>query len=546
MGNCLSFCRGRGIRPLPVETAFRLPSALPSWPPGEGFAKGTIDLGGLEVCQISSFTKVWATHEGGPDDFGATFFNPSPVPSGFCVLGCYAQPNRKPLFGWVLVGRDVAAGAALKRPVGYTLVWSSENMNSKKDGDGYFWLPLAPQGYRAVGLLVTSSPEEPSPEEIRCVQEDHTDVCENDGWVWGADDSFNVHGLRPAKRGSGAAGVCVGTCTAGPSKSTSALWCLKNKKSPAASMPNGIQIDALMRTYSPWIHFHPEERYLPSSVGWFFDHGALLYKKDDPAPMPVDSEGSNLPQGGSTDGAFWLDLPEDDAARDRIKEGHLPSTEAYVHAKPMLGGTFTDLAVWVFYPFNGPATLKVGSLNVAFRKMGEHIGDWEHVTLRVSNFTGGLWRVYFAAHSAGTWVDASEVEFKCGNKPVAYSSLRGHAAYAKPGLVLNGDENLCIGIRDDTARGGMSMDTGKKYRLVAADHQDEVVAPPWLDYYRGWGPKLSFDIVRELEKVGKLLPPKLREKLEKVVEGLPKQLLGEEGPSGPKEKRTWSGDEVSS
>ncbi|PQM43111.1 uncharacterized protein Pyn_35885 [Prunus yedoensis var. nudiflora] len=68
MGNCTTLsASARGVfkkcKALPIETTFKPPAPLPSWPPGYGFASGSIDLGGLQVCQISSFSKVWATHE---------------------------------------------------------------------------------------------------------------------------------------------------------------------------------------------------------------------------------------------------------------------------------------------------------------------------------------------------------------------------------------------------------------------------------------------------------------------------------------------------
>lgn len=507
---------------------------------GGGFAKGSINLGGLEVRQCSSFTKVWAALEGGPENLGATFFKPSPVPAGFSVLGCYAQPNNRALFGWVLCGRDLDGGA-LRKPTGYSLLWTSESSKIRKHGDGYFWLPTAPEGYRAVGILVTSSPAAPSPEEIRCVRSDLTDECEKDEWVWGGQDGIQVHSLRPTVRGSGAAGVCVGTCMA----AAPPLWCLKNMAPLSRFMPCASQIEALVRAYSPWIYFHPDEPYLPSSVGWFFDNGALLYKKDSPAPAAVDSAGSNLPQGGANADEYWLDLPADEAARSRLKMGDLQSSEAYVHVKPMLGGTFTDVVVWVFYPFNGPARAKVEFLNISFKRLGEHVGDWEHVTLRVSNFSGELRRVFFAEHSSGEWKEASEVEFQGGNKPVVYAALHGHAAYPHPGLVLQGGPaaGLGVGIRDDTKGGGRSLDTGGKYRLVAVDHLGSVVGPPWLNFLGEWGPKVSYDFAEEVKKAARLLPRKLRERLEKLLQSLPPGVLGEEGPTGPKEKRNWAGDE---
>lgn len=129
---------------------------------GGGFGSGTIDLGGLQVYQTSTFKKVWATYEGGPDDLGATFFEPSPIPDGFSMLGCYSQPNNQPLFGYVLVGKDVEKtdSPTLKKPIDYSLVWSSESLTkTKQNGHGYIWLPTPPGDYKAVGHVVTTSPK---------------------------------------------------------------------------------------------------------------------------------------------------------------------------------------------------------------------------------------------------------------------------------------------------------------------------------------------------------------------------------------------------
>ncbi|KAF7824457.1 Vacuolar sorting-associated protein 62 [Senna tora] len=211
----------------------------------------------------------------------------------------------------------------------------------------------------------------------------------------------------------------------------------------------------------------------------------------------------------------------------------------------MFGGTFTDIAMWVFYPFNGPARAKVEFINVPLGKIGEHVGDWEHVTLRVSNFNGQLWRIYFAEHSGGTWVEASELEFQNdSNKPIAYSSLHGHAMYPKPGLVVQGSSG--VGIRNDTAKSNTAVDLGLGFEIVSAEYLGGgiVVEPPWVNYFRQWGPKLSYDIAEEISKAEKMLPGRLKSAFEKIIKGLPNEVLGEEGPTGPKVKRSWNGDEV--
>ncbi|KAE8038158.1 hypothetical protein FH972_010694 [Carpinus fangiana] len=530
MGNCLTLPSAaakinlsKKNKALPIETIFKLPSPIPVWPKGDGFASGIIDLGGLQVCQISSLNRVWATHEGGPDNLGATFFEPSRMPEGFFMLGCYSQPNNTPFFGWVLVGKDGGSGGALKKPLDYTLIWSSESLKIKQDGNGYVWLPIPPDGYKAIGHIVTNSPQKPSPDKIMCVRSDLTDQSDADSWIWSP----------------------VGTFVAqiGGVASPLSIACLKNTKSSLSCMPNLKQIEALIQAYSPWVYFHGDDEYLPSSVNWYFGNGAVLYKKgEESKPVSIEPNGLNLPQGGPNDGAYWLDLPVDEGAKERVKKGDLGSTQVYVHVKPMMGATFTDIAIWVFYPFNGPARAKVEFVTVPLGKIGEHVGDWEHVTLRISNFNGELRRVYFSEHSGGTWVDASELEFQNANKAVAYASLHGHAFYAKPGLVLQGSGG--IGIRNDTEKSKILMDTAVSFSLVSAEYLGSAITePPWLNYSREWGPKITYDTAEEFKKVEKALPGPLRSAFERFVKSLPDEVLGEEGPTGPKMKNNWSGDE---
>ena len=517
---------------------------------GEGFGNGIINLGsGLQVCQVVSLNKIWATNEGGPDNLGATFFEPSQMPQGFSMLGCYSQPNNRMLHGWVLAGKD-ETGDALTKPVDYTLVWSSESLQIKQEGVGYIWLPTPLDGYKALGCVVTTSPEKPSLEKVRCVRSDLTDDCQIDKWIWGQGkesdpNGFNVFSLRPSNRGTQAMGVSVGTFVAQNTTSASiSLACLKNIESNLSCMPTLDQVQAIFQAYSPRIYFHPDEEYLPSSARWYFTNGALLYKKDEESkPVPIESTGSNLPQGGSNDGSYWLDLPVEEAARERVKRGDLQDCQVYLHIKPMLGATFTDIVAWLFYPFNGPGRAKVDLITVPLGKTGQHVGDWEHVTLRISNFNGQLCGIYLSAHSGGTWYDASELEFQNGNKAVIYSSLNGHAMYAKPGLVLQGSGN--IGIRNDTAKSNKFIDTGARFSVVSAEYMgSSVVEPPWLNYLRKWGPNITYDLAEEAETVEKLLPGKLKSAFDKFVKSLPKEIFGEEGPTGPKLKRNWTGDEV--
>ncbi|KAK0601353.1 hypothetical protein LWI29_023445 [Acer saccharum] len=93
----------------PEPELFSLPSPLPQWPQGKGFATGKINLGELEVTKITKFESIWSCTvlhgKGKAESKGVTFYKPVEIPDGFHCLGHYCQPNDHPLRGYVLVAR---------------------------------------------------------------------------------------------------------------------------------------------------------------------------------------------------------------------------------------------------------------------------------------------------------------------------------------------------------------------------------------------------------------------------------------------------------
>ncbi|GMH30905.1 hypothetical protein Nepgr_032748 [Nepenthes gracilis] len=558
---CLCWNSIADISPPELKT-FTLPAPIPEWPTGQGFATRRIKLGELEVAEITNFEFIWSFKLSNIRRNGASFYRPVNIPDGFFSFGHYCQWSDKPLLGFVLVARDMvspkekavelAQSPPLLKPVDYTLVWSSnDGGKDTNEQPGYFWLPQPPEGYKALGFVVTNKSNKPVLEEVRCVRENLTDECETCGLLGEASSEFlklrlRVWNTRPCHRGMLGRGVSVGTffCSSVPRVSEELhIRCLKNLDPSFPAMPNLNQIHGLINHYGPMIYFHPSEIYLPSSVAWFFKNGALLYRAGDSTGEPIDPTGSNLPGGGSNDGEFWIDFPSDNQ-REIIMRGDLDSAELYAHVKPALGGTFTDIAMWGFCPFNGPATLKVGLVNVPLKRIGEHVGDWEHYTLRLSNFTGKLHSIYFSQHSGGQWINACELEYVEGNKAVVYSSKSSHASYPHPGTYIQGSERLGIGVRNDCAGSEFSLDSSVRYQVLSAEYlQGEVVEVCWLQFMREWGPTIVYDSRTELDKVIQHLPLALKYSVEAVFNKLPVELYGEEGPTGPKEKNNWVGDE---
>ncbi|TVU48429.1 hypothetical protein EJB05_08065 [Eragrostis curvula] len=551
MGEWNWLCCGRSVAgggEVRLPEPFQLPAPLPEWPLGGDFATGKISIGELEVVNITRFRSIWSCSE-------ATFYEPIDVPNGFHCLGHYAQQNDRSLQGFLLVARGVAgyqltnSKPALEKPLDFSLIWT--NADSTEDdnaGCGCIWLPSPPDGYKALGYVVTKGPKKPSLEAVRCVRRDLTDACENLSSVVNLDNRCQVWKTRPCHRGVTGQGIPVGTFSCetdlGDSEESN-IPCLKNFDSNLSAMPNLEQIHALIKHYGPTVFFHPQEIYLPSSVSWFFENGATLYKKYAKMGDAILAGGSNLPAGGTNDGEYWIDLPDDDR-NQYVKVGNLKSAELYAHVKPAYGGAFTDIAMWVFCPFNGPATIKVGFASFALQKVGRHVGDWEHFTLRISNFSGELSSLYFSQHSGGEWVDACDLEFISGNKAIVYSSKNGHASYPHPGCYLMGSEKLGVGVRNDVARSDLSVDSSSQYKIISAQHLGAAVTEPcWLQYMREWGPTVTYNSRSEIDTVLSFLPFFLRFTAEAIFNSLPVELYEEEGPTGPKEKNNWEGDERS-
>lgn len=561
-GEC--FCCEKEIDdffPFEEPKPFSLPSPLPLWPLGKDFASGKICLGEIEVVKITKFTSIWnCTHSMRGKINGAIFYKPVDIPNRFFTLGHYCQPCNQPLKGYVLVARETDIKSKvvsklntppLKEPIGYTLMWGTD---SRKFGCGYVWLPEPPLGYRAMGLVVTDGPEMPNLDEVRCVREDLTESCETYGDIILETDlslsksSLKVWNMRPSKRGIKEEGVCVGTFFGTTTHSTGDelyIACLRNANPTLHAMPTLDQVHALIKHYGPTVFFHPDEVYMPSSVPWFFKNGAMLFLNGKEKGERIDSKGSNLPCGGLNDGEYWIDLPEDEDERKFLKHGNIDSSELYVHVKPALGGTFTDIAMWVFCPFNGPSTIKASFMSLELSKVGEHVGDWEHFTLRISNFTGELTSVYFSSHSCGEWVHPCELEFIQGSKCIVYSSKDGHASFSCPGSHIIGSSKLGIGLRNDTARSKYFVDSSTRYRIISAEYlgEGEVAEPDWLQYMREWGPTVVYNSRTEIDKIISHFPMFLRFSVNVLFELFPSEIYGEEGPTGPKEKDNWLGDE---
>nr|GEV27429.1 hypothetical protein [Tanacetum cinerariifolium] len=209
----------------------------------------------------------------------------------------------------------------------------------------------------------------------------------------------------------------------------------------------------------------------------------------------------------------------------------------YIHAKPGVTGTYTDVVIWLYYPFNGPSKLKVGPFTIKLRKAGEQVSDWEHMRLRVDNFSGCLSKIYLSQHGKGKWVPADDFEYIYG-RPVVYAALHDHAHYNAPNSYVYYDAHKLVEPRniqiltselknaypikssslnfkvvgpvDEAAKSDRVFDilaTPSSYEIVSLDYGDGyVIPPPWLDYTGKWGPTINTLWKEEAKIAINLLP----------------------------------------
>jgi hypothetical protein len=105
-----------------------------------------------------------------------------------------------------------------------------------------------------------------------------------------------------------------------------------------------------------------------------------------------------------------------------------------------------DLQYWFFYPYNG----SIGGVIAPLGFSGAHEGDWEHVTVRISDYADPKKRkirgVFFAAHGSaeGAWMveqsnrptDGSYSVLPGTTHPIVYAAYHSHASNEDSGLQM--------------------------------------------------------------------------------------------------------------
>jgi len=182
-------------------------------------------------------------------------------------------------------------------------------------------------------------------------------------------------------------------------------------------LPDSVKVSTLEK-YAPRVYLAVDglggsQSYRPSSVDWFTPYVDRVkiegqYWVQTKVPLSHATEVQNFFYGPADNEldqvptyAFWIEDPK----------------------KPRV---YVDLVYFFFYPYNRGKEM-LGSV------WGNHVGDWEHVTVRISTATLAPMQVALSAHSGGESLQWSDLEKTPDGHPVAYSAWGSHANYSRSG-----------------------------------------------------------------------------------------------------------------
>lgn len=347
------------------------------------------------------------------------------------------------------------------------------------------------------------------------------------------------------------------------------------------SKPQNLNdLNNLIKQHAPIFYLNPREQYKLATVEYFLENANLIKVEDNSTVKSHPLTADDLPTASDDREKYQLALKDDTPS---TRAGNPGQAKVYVNAKGV-DDSHIDLQFWFFYAYNGPGTIFMGAeitrpdVKLKFWKsgmktekangsaladpMGEHEGDWEHITLRIDTGSNAVTKVYFSQHSGGVWKDWSELSDKEDGRLVVYSSLNGHASYPQ-GNSDNMSEYhkwgalgqyLEFGLVNATDKGDR-FDLSNIFELVAVDwnlNEGEVTEPKWLNFLGRWGASKTSTLSDDaIERIGKMILggiagaalslPGVGSGIKSAIQHFAK--MDEDGPTAPKLKGSWSGAE---
>jgi len=207
---------------------------------------------------------------------------------------------------------------------------------------------------------------------------------------------------------------------------------------------NRVVIDCrlqILKRYAPYFKFHPDEKHWPSSVDWSFQYLIRLFEEDE-----------NCYSGGyyylKTKDHFSVGDPtafqiEHFAGNEDFISEYTP---VYAFLVERRQADILDLVYFIYYPWHNGKEILTGD------RLGRHVGDWEHVVVRLKQNDGKFFpvKVFYSTDIKifdYQWHDVSFYQEEDSLHPVVYVAKWSHGNWRQAGAhdyFLNGDGGLLV------------------------------------------------------------------------------------------------------
>lgn len=276
-------------------------------------------------------------------------------------------------------------------------------------------------------------------------------------------------------------------------------------------------VESLAKQFAPVVRLYPYESngdavYNPSSVPWF------LGQVQDVAPAGGDPTGPPVVSGSLAGASGWLQIPDEQGQPNiAVRQGDLPSAPVYINFRAVPQSTCFDLQYWMFYPVRGMSTLRIthgscdrgGDLSVPIQDqslpnlylgVGEHQGDWKHLTVRLSSGESSMAiaGVFFGQHGSGVWLTPDQVTYENG-RLVVYSARNTHSCMPTAGRSdqLNTHHDVfgwSLSLLEWAEDGGPEWDTSGSIVVIGNATDPSFSAVDWNQFLGNWGPTVEQDL----------------------------------------------------
>ena len=206
---------------------------------------------------------------------------------------------------------------------------------------------------------------------------------------------------------------------------------------------------ATIQKYAPTIYLNAYENNRPTNVLTFLANSKLLDASGNvlaspatPAALAANTTSTNylVPSDGvypSSSNEF-----ETGVTPTATSTSGLGQVTAPVYVKVLDFGTYVDIKYFFFYTWNGFQPFRAGIIsglttkayNFDWAQFASHYGDWEHVTVRLSEDLSTVQGVFYSQHHDSAWVTSATFS---GTHPIVYAGWNSHANYPTADVQVN-------------------------------------------------------------------------------------------------------------